>query len=333
MTPRRKRILIEWSILLVTAAAFGIPTYFVTENKNTIGLIALIVSPTLGIIIPRIAARFDKAIKQLTWSKNSVELLRATQDIVDAGAFDAKYKNMSIKSLTATKLVIINESEDTVGRKDINNLSQIRVLILDKSLIVDDPKIINVSKPETHASIKTSEDRFSATIEFEFLEVGDAITFFLLHTGSPDQVELKGGIIGSKESLIQRKGLCSSTLVAKREKYLVFARKLRPIYSALAGLSIAFGVLYYFLNALNQLNIYIVLLQTRNSLALLLLLVLMCLSLAEVAFVLALVLRYSAESYREKITEHNIKLGVFCDIGLPKDVEGATVPTSASTKP
>jgi len=170
-------------------------------------------------------------------------------------ALEIFYQGQKVEQLNKTKIYIWNSGNQTIYKKDIENVDPPRVYIDDSTKILQ-INISNMTRSVINASVKAEE--LHNLLIFDFLDPTDGLVLEILHTGEDHQVRFEGTIIGIRKKLsLEKKSykwpkFCREVILHINNSMFPFFDKTFGLVATilgfvvfLAGLSMLAGMNYF----------------------------------------------------------------------------------------
>ena len=112
-------------------------------------------------------------------------------------SLEMTYSGLSIENLSVTKILFWNGGNDTIDNKDISSVDPLKIRVNENYEILES-NVLYSKNPANQFSIKTSDDKSYAALEFDFLDKDEGGLIQLIHTGISDKdIEIHGTIKGA----------------------------------------------------------------------------------------------------------------------------------------
>ncbi len=165
-------------------------------NDNPKLNILFLILAFASIFITILTYYLSKRPKKLLFSKSSFNIVSKSLSAIEK--LKIEYNNKLIEQLSVSEIVIYNLGKSSIRRNDIAEKDKLRIELLQGRILTSEIKF-QVNQINGY-NIKTSNDRKTITIDFDFMERLEGLVIRMFHTAKNDsEIEIKGTIIGGRK--------------------------------------------------------------------------------------------------------------------------------------
>ncbi|MDA3898410.1 MAG: hypothetical protein PF482_19915 [Desulfobacteraceae bacterium] len=160
--------------------------------SHVFSIISFIVA-VIGVCLTIYYYRKGRRLKEVSYSIQSNTLMRDLTDEFPKLAIS--FDDNDITALTITQVAIWNSGTESIREADISKSDPLRIPLPEGSKLLD----YNFKKTVNNAnqfSIRHCEQKHSIIISFEYVDQNDGVIINFIHSGSTQDTEIFGSIIG-----------------------------------------------------------------------------------------------------------------------------------------
>ena len=134
--------------------------------------------------------------KQISYLINTYKIINAGENVIPK--IEILYDGKYIRDLTVSRLVIWNSGNKLLNGDDIVDTKQLSVVAESDKVDILDVSIVKYNE-EANKFRVDMRDSHHAEIKFDYVDKRDGIVIQILHTGSYDDIFIRGKIKGGKK--------------------------------------------------------------------------------------------------------------------------------------
>lgn len=166
-------------------------------NQSWLGSLLTIITFFIAIILAIYLFMKGRNLKKISLYSEYESILDKKPSTL-SDSLDIFFQGKKVERFNKTRIYIWNSGNQTIYKKDIENIDPPKLCISDKAEILQ-ISIVNMTREVINANIDCGKNDFF--LVFDFLDTNDGLVLELLHTGEEVDINFSGTIIGINEKI------------------------------------------------------------------------------------------------------------------------------------